>query len=65
MGTFTMHIDTTIVRVAPPNIATSPHPSFSWLQWVIDDYVAALAALPLDAGSVADLVAPAGPREPV
>jgi len=37
MGTFTMHIDTTIVRVAPPNIATSPHPSFSWLQWVIDD----------------------------
>jgi EmrB/QacA subfamily drug resistance transporter len=56
MGTFMLLIDTTIVQVALPDIATSLHASFSSLQWVIDGYAVALAALLLGAGSVADRI---------
>jgi MFS family permease len=55
-GAFMLLIDTTIAQVAPPDIATSLHASFSSLQWVIDGYVVALAALLPGAGSVADRV---------
>ncbi|MFB9904397.1 hypothetical protein [Allokutzneria oryzae] len=55
-GTFMLLIDTTIVQVALPDIATSLDASFSSLQWMMNGYVVALAALLLGAGSVADLV---------
>ncbi len=55
-GTFMLLIDVTIVNVALPDMAGSLHTSFSALQWVIDGYALALAALLLGIGSVADLV---------
>jgi EmrB/QacA subfamily drug resistance transporter len=56
LGTFMLLIDVTIVNVALPSMAASLHTSFSSLQWVIDGYALALAALLLGIGSVADLV---------
>jgi len=54
-GTFMLLIDVTIVNVALPDIATSLGTSFDQLQWVVDIYALALAALVLGAGSLADL----------
>lgn len=54
-GTFMLLIDVTIVNVALPDIATSLGTSFDQLQWVVDVYALALAALVLGAGSLADL----------
>src|SRR4051794_25052898 len=48
-------IDVTIVNVALPDMATDLGTSFSQLQWVVDVYALALAALVLGAGSLADL----------
>jgi EmrB/QacA subfamily drug resistance transporter len=47
-------VDVTIVTVALPDMASELHASFSGLQWVIDAYALALAALLLGAGSLAD-----------
>jgi EmrB/QacA subfamily drug resistance transporter len=55
VGTFMLLIDTTIVQVALPTIQRHLHASFSDLQWVIDAYALALAALILTWGSVSDL----------
>jgi EmrB/QacA subfamily drug resistance transporter len=55
LGTFMLLIDVTIVNVALPDMASSIHTSFSALQWVIDAYALALAALLLGIGAVADL----------
>jgi EmrB/QacA subfamily drug resistance transporter len=54
-GTFMLLVDITIVNVALPDMATDLQTSFSQLQWVVDIYALALAALVLGAGSLADL----------
>jgi EmrB/QacA subfamily drug resistance transporter len=54
-GTFMLLIDVTIVNVALPDIATDLGTTFTQLQWVVDVYALALAALVLGAGSLADL----------
>jgi MFS family permease len=54
-GTFILLIDVTIVNVALPELARDLSTSFDQLQWVVDVYALALAALVLGAGSVADL----------
>ncbi|MEU1123819.1 MFS transporter [Streptomyces sp. NPDC005899] len=56
LGTFILLIDVTIVNVALPNMVGDLEASFGALQWVIDAYALALAALVLGAGSIADLV---------
>src|SRR3954471_4581461 len=55
LGTFMLLIDVTIVNVALPDIARDLGTSFAQLQWVVDVYALALAALVLGAGSLADL----------
>ncbi len=54
LGTFMLLVDVTIVNVALPHMAVDLHTSFSSLQWVIDSYALALAALLMGLGSVAD-----------
>ena len=54
-GTFMLLIDVTIVNVALPDMASDLETSFGQLQWVVDVYALALAALVLGAGSLADL----------
>ncbi len=56
LGTFMLLVDVTIVNVALPDMATSLSTSFSALQWVVDAYALALAALLLGVGGLADLV---------
>ncbi|MBN1092257.1 MFS transporter [Blastococcus sp. TML/M2B] len=55
IGTFMLLVDVTIVNVALPDIARDLGTSFAQLQWVVDVYALALAALVLGAGSLADL----------
>ncbi|HEY5351573.1 MAG TPA: MFS transporter [Streptosporangiaceae bacterium] len=55
LGTFMLLVDVTIVNVALPDMAVDLHTSFPSLQWVIDSYAVALAALLMGLGSVADL----------
>lgn len=55
LGGFMLLIDVTIVNTALPRMATSLGASFTSLQWVVDIYAVALAALLLAAGSLADL----------
>jgi EmrB/QacA subfamily drug resistance transporter len=54
LGTFMLLVDVTIVNVALPTVAHSLHTSFSSLQWVVDAYALALAALLLGVGALAD-----------
>ncbi|MDX3078199.1 MFS transporter [Streptomyces sp. NPDC088354] len=56
LGTFMLLIDVTIVIVALPDIAGALDASLSDLQWMIDVYALALAALLLGAGSAADVI---------
>lgn len=56
LGTFMLLVDVTIVVVALPDMAGSLHTSFSDLQWVMDIYALALAALLLGLGSLADRI---------
>ncbi|MFE3108742.1 MFS transporter [Kitasatospora indigofera] len=56
LGAFMLLVDVTIVTVALPDMATSLHTTFADLQWVMDVYALALAALLLGAGSLADLI---------
>ncbi|MEU6347592.1 MFS transporter [Streptomyces sp. NPDC046977] len=56
LGTFMLLIDVTIVIVALPDIAGALNASLSDLQWMIDIYALALAALLLGAGSAADVI---------
>jgi EmrB/QacA subfamily drug resistance transporter len=55
LGTFMLLLDVTIVIVALPDMALSLGASLSELQWVIDIYALALAALLLGAGAAADV----------
>jgi EmrB/QacA subfamily drug resistance transporter len=54
LGAFILLVDVTIVNVALPSIADDLGASFTSLQWVIDGYALALAALLLASGSLAD-----------
>ncbi|MFK0172996.1 MFS transporter [Streptomyces sp. NPDC090306] len=56
LGTFMLLLDVTIVVVALPDMARSLHTSLSDLQWVVDGYALALAALLLGAGAAADVL---------
>jgi EmrB/QacA subfamily drug resistance transporter len=55
-GVFMLLLDVTIVNVALPDIQKSLGASLSDLQWVVDAYALALAALLLASGSLADLL---------
>jgi EmrB/QacA subfamily drug resistance transporter len=54
LAAFTINLDTTIVNVALPSLASSLHATTSDLQWVVDGYNLAFAALVLAGGSIAD-----------
>jgi len=56
LGTFMLLVDVTIVNVALPRMVVDLHASFGALQWVVDAYALALAALLLGVGAIADLV---------
>ncbi|WP_030605760.1 MFS transporter [Streptomyces achromogenes] len=56
LGTFMLLLDVTIVVVALPDMAGSLHASLGDLQWVVDGYALALAALLLGAGAAADIL---------
>jgi EmrB/QacA subfamily drug resistance transporter len=56
LGNFMLLLDVTIVNVALPAISADLGTSFASLQWVVDGYTLALAALVLGAGTVADVV---------
>ncbi|MFE5456917.1 MFS transporter [Nocardia sp. NPDC056564] len=56
LGTLMLLIDVTIVNVALPDIAVDLRAGLSSLQWVVDGYALALAALLLVLGSLADRV---------
>ncbi|MFG1794647.1 MFS transporter [Nocardia sp. NPDC049149] len=56
LGTLMLLIDVTIVNVALPDIATDLHAGLAGLQWVVDGYALALAALLLVLGSLADRI---------
>ena len=56
LGTFMLLIDVTIVNVALPDMAGDLKTGFGSLQWVVDAYALALAALVLGTGSIADRV---------
>ena len=51
-GTFMLLIDVTIVNVALPDMATDLQTTFGQLQWVVDIYALALAALVLEKGGL-------------
>ncbi|MCM8554648.1 MULTISPECIES: MFS transporter [Streptomyces] len=54
LGTFMLLVDVTIVTVALPDMATDLGTTLSDLEWVVDIYALALAALLLGVGSSAD-----------
>ncbi|MGK5683585.1 MFS transporter [Actinoplanes sp. URMC 104] len=54
LGTFLLLVDVTIVVVALPAIGGKFGAGYADLQWVLDGYALALAALVLGAGSLAD-----------
>ncbi|TQJ91072.1 MFS transporter [Streptomyces sp. SLBN-31] len=56
LGTFMLLLDVTIAVVALPDMAGSLHASLSDLQWVMDGYALALAALLLGVGAAADIL---------
>ncbi|MEU3771649.1 MFS transporter [Streptomyces sp. NPDC032472] len=56
LGAFMLLVDVTIVTVALPDMASDMDTGFAALQWVMDGYALALAALLLGAGSLADRI---------
>src|SRR5689334_16843206 len=52
--TFMLLLDITVVNVALPSIQSHLHASLTGLQWVVDAYALALAALILTAGALSD-----------
>jgi EmrB/QacA subfamily drug resistance transporter len=56
LSVFMLLLDVTIVNVALPDIQKELGSSFEDLQWVVDAYALALAALLLASGSLADLL---------
>ncbi len=56
VATFMLLLDITVVNTALPSIQKDLSASFTDLQWVVDAYTLALAAVVLTAGSIADRV---------
>ncbi|MDO8188900.1 MFS transporter [Conexibacter sp. JD483] len=56
LGTFMLLVDVSVVNVALPPISRDLGASFSGLQWIVDAYALALAALLLLVGAVSDVV---------
>jgi EmrB/QacA subfamily drug resistance transporter len=56
LGTFMLLVDVTIVTVALPSMASDLHTTLPNLEWVVDAYALALAALLLGVGSSADRI---------
>src|SRR5947209_8643703 len=56
VATFMLLLDITVVNTALPSIQKDLGASFTDLQWVIDAYTLALAAVVLTAGSIADRI---------
>ncbi|WP_372344781.1 MFS transporter [Streptomyces sp. KL116D] len=56
LGTFILLLDVTIAVVALPDMAGAMDASLSDLQWVMDGYALALAALLLGTGAAADIL---------
>ncbi|CAM3988831.1 MFS transporter [Kibdelosporangium persicum] len=56
LGGFILLVDVTIVTIALPDMARTLDASLNGLQWVIDAYALALAALVLASGSLADQI---------
>src|SRR5919206_380526 len=56
LAIFMLLLDVTIVNVALPDIQKDLGSSFEDLQWVVDAYALALAALLLASGSLGDLL---------
>src|SRR5213080_193681 len=54
LATAMLMLDIAVVNVAIPDIARDVHASLGGVQWVIDAYTLALAAVVLTAGSLAD-----------
>src|SRR4051812_16605337 len=54
LAAFAINIDTTIVNVALPDLARQLSASTRDLQWIVDGYNLAFAALVLTAGSLGD-----------
>jgi MFS transporter, DHA2 family, methylenomycin A resistance protein len=55
VGYFLVLLDVTIVNIALPRIGSRLHAGTSGLQWVVDGYAIALAALMLAGGTIGDL----------
>ena len=56
LAIFMLLLDVTIVNVALPSIQKDLGSSFEDLQWVVDAYALALAAILLASGSLGDLL---------
>ncbi len=56
VATFMLLLDITVVNTALPSIQKDLSASFTDLQWVVDAYTLALAAVVLTAGSIADRI---------
>ena len=56
LAAFTINLDTTIVNVALPTLVRDLSASTRQLQWIVDAYSLAFAALVLAAGSISDRV---------
>ncbi|MEV5608653.1 MFS transporter [Streptomyces sp. NPDC052225] len=56
LGTFMLLLDVSIAVVALPDMAGALHASLTDLQWVMDGYALALAALLLGTGAAADIL---------
>jgi EmrB/QacA subfamily drug resistance transporter len=54
LAAFAINLDTTIVNVALPDLGRQLHATTTDLQWIVDGYNLAFAALVLTAGSVGD-----------
>src|SRR5262245_63377124 len=56
LAAFMINLDTTIVNVALPTLVRELHASTSELEWIVDAYSLAFAALVLAAGNLGDRV---------
>ncbi|GAA2756912.1 MFS transporter [Actinopolymorpha rutila] len=55
VGMFLVLLDVTVVNVALPTLGAQLHSDVAGMQWVVDSYTVALAALLLTAGTLGDL----------
>src|SRR5438309_7770469 len=55
IGSGIVILDSTVVNLALPKIATGLHASFADLQWIVDGYLLSLSALILLGGSLGDI----------